>query len=208
MTVLTAPWQIDGSERQQGGTDTATNKQEAHERATPAQIADAPNGTLAHRNYACPALEAERVKFAPWEMRNRARRFAEGDPAFERALHPAVDHTVPPPHKEATFRWHTAPPEGTFQGRVYSDGSRLDGPSNLLARNGWAFVVLDDSDQIIASASGIPPDWIVDIPGTEAWALTQAARHALPAAHSSSTASLVLKRSTTARPSAPATKTR
>jgi hypothetical protein len=135
---------------------------------------------MAHRSYLCPALEKERAAHAPKAMRQRAARFAEGDLAFERALHPALDHTVPPPAKAATFTWHIAPADGHFLGRVYSDGSRLDGPTPLLARNGWAFVVLDDDDRIIASASGVPPDWVEDIPGTEAWALTQAAQHALP----------------------------
>ena len=117
---------------------------------------------------------------APPLMRSRAGQCADGNPAYERALHPSISHTVPPPHKDPTFEWHVSPPDGYFLGRVYSDGSRLDGPSPLLARNGWAFVVLDDDDQIVASASGIPPDWVDDIPGTEAWALTQAAMHALP----------------------------
>ena len=149
-----------------------------HETASTQQVADTPTGTMAHRNYACPALEAERIVHAPVAMRQRAGRSAEGNLAFERAMHPSLDHLVPLPAKDATFTWHIAPPDGYFVGRVYSDGSRLDGPTPLLARNGWAFVVLDDDDRIIASASGIPPDWVEDIPGTEAWALTQAAMHA------------------------------
>ena len=67
-------------------------------------------------------------------------------------------------------------------GRIYSDGSRLDGPTALLARNGWAFVAVNDDDEIFAIAYGLPPDWIEDIPGTEAWALFQAASLALPGA--------------------------
>ena len=101
----------------------------------------------------------------------RVERYAAGGLAFERALHPTIQHRVPPPHAEETFQWHVCPPGGTFRGRVYSDGSRLDGPSALLARNGWGFVVLDDDDIAIASASGLPPDWVEDIPGTEAWVL-------------------------------------
>ena len=65
-------------------------------------------------------------------------------------------------------------------GRTYSDGSRLDGPMALLARNGWAFVAVNDDDEIFAIAYGLPPEWIEDIPGTEAWALLQAASLALP----------------------------
>jgi len=114
-------------------------------------------------------------------MRQRANRFAKGNLAFERALHPSIDHIVQPPAKDATFHWHVFPAGGSFQGRVYSDGSRLDGPTPLLARNGWAFVVLNEANEIIAEASGVPPDWIEDIPATEAWALTQAASHAMPA---------------------------
>ena len=63
---------------------------------------------------------------------------------------------------------------------MYTDGSRLDGPGPVVARNGWAFVVIDDDDTIIASAYGVPPDWITDIPGAEAWALYQAASLAEP----------------------------
>ena len=40
------------------------------------------------------------------------------------------------------------------------------------------FVVRNDDNIIIASASGLPPEWIDDIPGTEAWALAQVAMHA------------------------------
>ena len=63
---------------------------------------------------------------------------------------------------------------------MYSDGSRLDGPSQLLARNGWAFVAFDSAGQMIAAANGVTPRWIDDIPGVEAWALTQAAIRAEP----------------------------
>ena len=100
--------------------------------------------------------------------------------AYERALHPTISHTVPLPARHATFHWKVRPAGGTFKGRVYSDGSRLDGPTPLLARNGWAFVVMDEDDSIVASAYGLPPDWVVDIPGTEAWALLQAASLAEP----------------------------
>ena len=38
---------------------------------------------------------------------------------------------------------------------VYSDGSRLDGPSSLLARNGWAFVVISGAGELLAAANGL-----------------------------------------------------
>ena len=40
--------------------------------------------------------------------------------------------------------------------------------------------MLDEDGIVIAAASGLPPDWVEDIRGTETWALAQAARHAEP----------------------------
>ena len=136
-----------------------------HESASPELISTVPVGTLAHRNYLCPSLKTERSKHAPSSLLQRALGQADGNIAFERALLPSQAGLVPPPSKDATFRWKIEPPGGTFCGKVYSDGSRLDGPSPLLARNGWAFVVVDDNNTIIAAASGVPPDWVEDIPG-------------------------------------------
>ena len=139
-----------------------------HTKATQEQIEAAPNGTLAHRNYLCEALSGDRAKYAPEAMVQTAKNQPSDNLALERALHPSIAHTVPPPAVDATFQWHVAPPGGTFLGKVYTDGSRLDGPSPLMARNGWGFVVLNDDNVIIASASGLPPEWVDDIPATEA----------------------------------------
>lgn len=134
---------------------------------------------MAHQNYLCKALKGERAEHAPNETVQRAESEAMGNLAYERVLLPSLAHKVPPPPcAEATFQWHIFPPGGTFKGKVYTDGSRLDGPTPLLARNGWAFAVLDDDNVIIATASGLPPEWVDDIPGTEAWALAQAGLHA------------------------------
>ena len=105
----------------------------------------------------CPSLGGERIIHAPNAMRQRADRFAKGNLAFERALHPSIDHIVPPPAVDATFTWHVAPLGGYFVGRVYSDGSRLDGPTSLLARNGWAFVVRGDDNSILHPRLVYPP---------------------------------------------------
>ena len=128
----------------------------------------------------CKALKGERDAHAPAAMVQRAEKFAAGNIAFERALLRSIAHKVPPPAKEATFEWHVFSLGGTFKGKVYSDGSRLDGPTPLLARNGWAFVVINGDGELIASASGLPPDWVDDIPGTEAWAVVHAGMHAEP----------------------------
>ena len=63
----------------------------------------------------------------------------------------------PPTLQHDTFAWLLEPPGGTFFGDVYTDGSRLDGPSPVMARNGWSFVVLDASGAAIAAAFGVPP---------------------------------------------------
>ena len=116
----------------------------------------------------------------PNKMVHAASVQADGNLSIERGLVPSVDHIVPPPSAEATFHWRVFPAGGSYLGRIYSDGSRLDGPGPLLARNGWSFIVLDEDENLIAAAYGVPPDWVDDIPGTEAWALMQAALFAIP----------------------------
>ena len=66
-------------------------------RATQEQIDRAPNGTLAHRNYLCPALHVERQQRAPARMMKTAASQAQGNLAYERGLLPSIAHTVPPP---------------------------------------------------------------------------------------------------------------
>ena len=80
------------------------------------------------------------------------------------------------------------PKGGSYLGRVYSDGSRLDGPCPLLARNGWSFIVLDEDENLIAAEYGLPLDWVDDVRGTEAWAMMQAALFAILGCNSSSIA--------------------
>ena len=64
-------------------------------------------------------------------------------------------------------------------GTVYLDGSWLDGLGPY-ARGGWAFVVLDDDGKIVAAAYGVPPPWIKDIGGAEAWVVLQVGLRAMP----------------------------
>ena len=92
---------VDGVEADPGNAEgTADGKQQQreeplHETATTQQIEDTPVGTMAHRNYSCPALNTERAAHAPDALRQRAARSAVGNLAFERAIHPSLDHTVP-----------------------------------------------------------------------------------------------------------------
>ena len=148
---------------------------------TQCQIDGAPAGTSFHWIWKCPRLEMSRRQYAPEGMRLRA--CAEelaGDVAFERALFPSLDALVPPPSAVDSFTWVVYPEGGLVCGKVYTDGSRLDGPSELLARNGWSFVALDTEGKITAASNGVPPNWITVIPGAEAWALFQAASRAEP----------------------------
>ena len=56
----------------------------------------------------------------------------------------------------------------------------LDGPTPELARCGWAFAVLNDLGEVVAAAYGVPPPWIKDIGGAEAWAVLQVGLRAMP----------------------------
>lgn len=149
-----------------------------HEPPSQQQLDEAPTGHHKHRIWCCPRLEPARAQLISPEIAAMASDCPLDDGALERALLPSAAAAVPAPAVLHTFTWTVCPPGGSFQGVVYTDGSRLDGPSPLLARNGWAFVVVDEAGLTIASASGVPPDWVDDIPGAEAWALVQAASHA------------------------------
>ena len=138
-----------------------------------------PVGSLMHRVCSCPAHREDRARHAPDDIRFRQPR-QQDLAAFTRALFPSVEQLVPLPAAEASFEWLVRPTGGTVRARFYTDGSRLDGPSALLARNGWAFVAVDAQGAVVASARGLPPRWVDDIPGTEAWALLQAAMVAEP----------------------------
>ena len=102
-----------------------------------------------------------------------------GDVRIERGLFPFDKMQIPKPHAEGTFHWIKAPPSELIKGTVYPDGSWLDGPGPL-ARGGWAFVVVDRIGEVLAIARGLPPNWVTDIPGCEAWAVMQAAALAEP----------------------------
>ena len=81
--------------------------------------------------------------------------------------------------KEATFKWVIEPLDGMLEGTAYSDGSFLDGPIPEVARGGWSFAVLNGEGTVVASAYGVPPPWIKDIGGAEAWAVLQVGLRAI-----------------------------
>ena len=147
--------------------------------ATGEILAATPKGTLGHRIYECPRLSGSRDKHADKDVVSRG--IANpGTLDYERAMkqRPPIPSTKQ--CKEATFEWEVKPVCGWFEGTVYPDGSLRDGKFAELARSGWSFVVIDDKGRIVAAANGVPPGWIVDIGGAEAWAIYQAARFAVP----------------------------
>ena len=151
------------------------------EEATEEALVATPAGNANHRIYVCPRLKASRCKHAGAE--DIARGMANpGTLDFERAMAQRPPKAEVQPSEEGTFTWHIAPIGGWLEGTVYPDGSLLDGRFKELGRCGWAFTVIRNDGRLMASASGVPPSWITDIGGAEAWALYQAARFATPGA--------------------------
>jgi len=147
--------------------------------ATAEVMAAAPKGTIGHRIYQCQRLSGSRGKYAPKDLVN-AGIANPGTLDYDRALRQRPPAPRRKKCEEATFQWDVRPEGGWFEGTVYPDGSYRDGRFKELARGGWGFVVISKDGRIVAAASGVPPEWIDDIGGAEAWALYQAARFAVP----------------------------
>ncbi len=142
----------------------------------------APVGNLCHRNWQCPAHSDKRSKLAPEELIMAVSRGEGlGNSAQERALFPSIRHLIPKRSSQASFEWVVQPSELPVSGKVYTDGSRIDAEIDQdVARLGWSVVVVEDDGRIVASAKGIPPEWIIDIPGAEAWAILQGTNIVMP----------------------------
>ena len=107
------------------------------------QLDQAPVGTCNHRLRHCPRLAEKRGEYTPEVMLTGSTNVSQDKvdtAAFERAL---FAHHVPRPTVVGTFTWVVKPASGTVNGVIYTDGSRLDGPSALLAGNDWAYVALE-----------------------------------------------------------------
>ena len=139
----------------------------------PMPPASAPVGNGPHRAFGCPQMHALRVQCsAPPRPAGR-----EGELAH-RALLPSGEDRIPPPAAAATFHWLVKPVADapSVRGKFYTDGSGLDGRLRPLGRLGWSFQARCPEGRILAAAHGLPPPWITDVPGSEAWALLQAAQ--------------------------------
>lgn len=140
-----------------------------------------PVGSLMHRAWACPSHDELRNKCTTEEERRQAKSgCCEAHPAWTRALTPMPMYPPKAKAKQESFHWHTRPTDESVKGKVYTDGSLLDGPDSLTARCSWSFVVLDGQGEIEAAAYGVTPPWVVDIHGAEVWALLQASSLSLP----------------------------
>ena len=120
--------------KKRGGTWPPTDNCDIAEAALEA----APVGTLIHLIWHCGATAELRSKHAPacmLELANQTN--VHGTPAFERALFPSLSPTIPPPRSQPTFVWDVHPPGGTYQGKIYTDGSRLTKRQGPQDREEW-----------------------------------------------------------------------
>ena len=148
-------------------------------------------GTLVHRTCTCPVLEPYRKQHMPHRLYVRMRRALKPDGTMDaadllwytRTLRPSPLCEVPIRVFDETFQWTTCPAGGMFEGKIYTDGSLMDGDWQFEKRClslGWSFSAVDINDVVVAAARGRPPSWITDIYGTELWATQQVTSHVLP----------------------------
>ena len=109
----------------------------------PQDILEAPPlATTVHRIWECESTKEERAVLAPTALLKLAEETdVVGMAAFEKAILPALTPLIPPPSANSTFIWEVRPAGGAYQGTIYTDGSRIDGPDPSVARKGWSFVV-------------------------------------------------------------------
>ena len=109
-------------------------------------------------------------------------------PRVAKGPHAVVnDARVPEPRRHLPLdrparRWIRRPPldrparRWTHPRWCLHGGVGKEGACHELARLGWAFVVLAPGTATVAAlARGVPPSWIENISGAEAWALLKAA---------------------------------
>ena len=146
-----------------------------------------PIGTAVHRIWECAVTEQQRQRLVSPLLRLAYQRACDDGTddlaVWTRGLMPTQQAVrIAEEHCES-FRWIVQPADGWISGRIYTDGSMVDGPpclDGLCRRLGWAIVALDDDGNITASACGAPAMWIDTVYGAELWALWQAARLAMP----------------------------
>ena len=162
----------------QASPESAASREPQHQAAIDA----APVGSLRHRICECPSLRALLLQHGPDLLKEAAANGTELPDELCEALATGLfpipklileEHLRPP--TAGTFRWLYRANEDQFvRGRFYTDASRIANGHPDTLRLGWSFVALNDQDEVIAVASGVPPSYVDDVPGAEAWALFQA----------------------------------
>ena len=149
--------------------------------ATEEQLARAPVGDPVHRIWSCFELKESRDKEANEADRCIARTCElRRHPTWERGLTTKPARSLRLKSWCETFNWNVKPKNLPLVGTCYNDGSCREGTIQELARCGWAFTFVDSNGEIVGSAYGVPPPWITDIGGAEAWALLQALMVSIP----------------------------
>lgn len=106
----------------------------------------------------------DRVRLAPAAIRElAATQTTVGAQAFERGIFPALDEIIRHPLPRPPSYGAPRPPNGTYLGTIYTDGSRTGIHS------------LERFRQNHRNGEGGPPDWISDMPEAGAWAVLQIA---------------------------------
>ena len=133
-----------------------------------------PPGTAVHRIWECAVTKQQRQRLVSPLLRHAYQRACTNGTAdlavWTRGFMPTQQAVrIAEEHCES-FRWIVQPVDGWINGRIYTDGSMIDGPpcvDGLRRRLGWSIVALDSDGNITASACGTPAIWI---DGAELWA--------------------------------------
>ena len=135
-------------------------------------------GTLEHRHH-CPATEPHggwpqapaRVQSFIASLDHDRRRLL-----LTRGLL-AVRVIVPNPHGADSFHWIRSPQDDIpLDAKWYIDGSMFDASRGFAKRTGFGVVVISVTGDLLAYGNGIPPNWIQDAAGAEAWAFASILR--------------------------------
>ena len=135
-------------------------------------------GTLAHRHECCATMPHE-----GWpQPSDRVKRFIDSLCGPRRALLETrgllcIKVTVPPAPRGSSFKWIRSPTDDfPDDAKWYIDGSLIDGSWAFAKRIGFGIVVASPVGDLLAFGYGVPPDWVRDASGAEAWALAEALR--------------------------------
>ena len=120
-------------------------------------------GTLYHRFYECPCIEAHRRDECPKHVREAAARMqAAGDiqsDLFCRGLFPSAARCFPVPEARVDDQliWIGVPAGWKFSGAVFVDGSAFHSRFSGLSRAGWAIIQIDRAGILVGGVFGVVP---------------------------------------------------